>query len=179
MSIVGYSDKHLVNIYVCFFGIEQQYVMELMGIETEARRYVQCAIHIDQKMSAIEVREKSRGKFFVQSEEYVALRSKMCKYIAAMNAIANSDGKGRDDLEYEILAQAEGILRRITNEQSHAVRVLAEDIKNAYDALRVLFKKYSENIEMVDPQLKNNPDLVSALTAYETTWEKGKQLSNN
>ena len=35
-------------------------------------------------------------------------------------------------------------------------------------------RKYGENIEGVDPQLKNNPDLVSELVEFETSWEKGK-----
>lgn len=34
-------------------------------------------------------------------------------------------------------------------------------------------KKYSENIEMVDPQLKNNADLAEILADYESLWEKG------
>ena len=34
-------------------------------------------------------------------------------------------------------------------------------------------KKYSENIEMVDPQLKNNQDLAEILSDYESLWEKG------
>lgn len=28
---------------------------------------------------------------------------------------------------------------------------------------------------MVDPQLKNNPELVLALQEYENSWEKGKR----
>jgi len=28
---------------------------------------------------------------------------------------------------------------------------------------------------MVDPQLKNNPELVAALQEYESYWEKGKR----
>lgn len=35
-------------------------------------------------------------------------------------------------------------------------------------------RKYGENIEGVDPQLKNNQDLVSALAEFEVSWEKGK-----
>lgn len=46
-----------------------------------------------------------------------------------MNSVANMEGKGRDDLDFEILIQAEGILRKVTNEQSRAVRIIAEDIK--------------------------------------------------
>ena len=41
--------------------------------------------------------------------------------------------------------------------------------------MRELFRKYEENVEMVDPQLKNNDDLVDALSFYESSWEKGRE----
>jgi len=74
----------------------------------------------------------------------------------------------------EILFQAEGICRRISSSQSKAVRKLAEGIRKSFGSLRTLFRKYGENIEGVDPQLKNNSDLVSALVEFESSWEKGK-----
>eukprot|EP01016_Furgasonia_blochmanni_P004959 TRINITY_DN11922_c0_g1_i5.p1 TRINITY_DN11922_c0_g1~~TRINITY_DN11922_c0_g1_i5.p1 ORF type:complete len:202 (+),score=25.21 TRINITY_DN11922_c0_g1_i5:64-669(+) len=40
--------------------------------------------------------------------------------------------------------------------------------------IRDRLRKYEKNIEIVDPQLKNNPELVEALVSYETCWEKGK-----
>lgn len=54
------------------------------------------------------------------------------------------------------------------------MRKLAEGIRKSFQELRQLFRKYEENIEGVDPQLKNNSDLVSALVNFETSWEKGK-----
>lgn len=105
--------------------------------------------------------------------------------LAQINSVANMDGKGRDDLGYEILFEAEGIIRRVTKEQSKAVRNLAESIKRRYritvigtlptsfQKFRDLMKKYEENIEMVDPQLKNNQDLIEVLQEYEVQWEKG------
>ena len=50
--------------------------------------------------------------------------------------MANSEGKGRDDLEADILLQAEGICRRISHGQSKAVRKLAEAIKKSFSDLR-------------------------------------------
>jgi hypothetical protein len=56
--------------------------------------------------------------------------------------------------------EAEGIIRRISKEQSKAVRTLAERIKRAFlytkifvrfQKFRDLLKKYEANIEMVDP----------------------------
>jgi len=46
-------------------------------------------------------------------------------------------------------------------------------------SFRLLLRKYDENIEIVDPQLKNNPDLVECLFNFESTWEKGKEFLLN
>ena len=35
------------------------------------------------------------------------------------------------------------------------------------------------NVEIVDPQLKNNQDLVNELMLYEKYWERGKQYFLN
>lgn len=71
--------------------------------------------------------------------------------------------------------QAEGLLRRISRQQSKAVRKLSENIRESFVKMRELFRKYEENVEMVDPQLKNNDDLVEALAFYESSWEKGRE----
>lgn len=36
--------------------------------------------------------------------------------MAQINAVANLEGKGRDDLGFEVLLEAEGIIRRVTRE---------------------------------------------------------------
>jgi hypothetical protein len=65
-------------------------------------------------------------------------------------------------------------MRRISSTHSKAVRALAEKVKKTFDSIRLLFRKYDSNIEVVDPQLKNNPELVEALVSFESAWEKGK-----
>ena len=54
--------------------------------------------------------------------------------------------------------------------QSKAVRALAERIKKTFLDFRNLLKKYEQNIEVVDPQLKNNVELVEILVEFENTW---------
>jgi hypothetical protein len=44
---------------------------------------------------------------------------------------------------------------------------------------RELLRKFDENIEMVDPQLKNNLSLVELLYTFEGSWEKGKEYLLN
>lgn len=107
------------------------------------------------------------------------LVNKLVKIIGQINSVANPEGTGRDDLGVEILIQAEALIRRVSSTQSKAVRSLADKIKKSFKDLRALFKKYQQNIEVVDPQLRNNPDLVDALVAFENSWEKGAAYFTN
>ena len=135
---------------------EKLYVVELMLIEQDARRYIQEAIDVERDITSAEVRERAKGKIMVESSDHNKNRKKFVDILNKINSVANPDGKGRDDLEVEILLQSEGICRRISNSQSKAVRKLAEGIKKSFATLRELMRKYGENIEGVDPQLKNN-----------------------
>lgn len=96
-----------------------------------------------------------------------------------VNSVANSNSEGftgRDDLDVGILRAAESIKRRVSAAQSRAVRSLADSIKKSFTDYRNLVKKYDKNIEVVDPQLKNNQDLVEIMQEYESNWEKGKEF---
>ena len=87
--------------------------------------------------------------------------------------MANPEGMGRDDLSNDILLAAEGIYRRVSPAQSKAVRNLAERIKKAFLDFKQLLRKYESNIEVVDPQLKNNVELVEVLVEFENSWSQG------
>ena len=158
-----------------------------MSIEAEARKYITDAIEIEKQMQVQEIREKARGRILLDSEEYDKMRKLLSNQIAQINSVANSDGKGRDDLGIEILIAAEGMLRRISPSQSKSVRKLAENIRTSfmnlstffYKKIGLLLRKYDNNIEVVDPQLKNNQDLVNALLLYEKYWERGKHYFQN
>ena len=62
----------------------------------------------------------------VDCPEYNKNRASLIHLLNRINAVANPEGKGRDDLQAEILFQAEGLCRRISNSQSKAIRKLAE-----------------------------------------------------
>ena len=89
--------------------------MELMLIESDARSLVTKAIEIEKEITSQEVRERAKGKIMVDCPNFNKNRSKLVKIINQINSVANSEGKGRDDLEAEILFQAEGICRRISS----------------------------------------------------------------
>lgn len=158
------------NTWVAY---EQIYVLELMLIEADARRFITEAIETEKELSALEVSMKNRSRIAMDTPEYNQKRSKLIQVLGKINSVANQEGMGRDDLSNDILLAAEGIFRRVSSNQSKAVRVLADRIKKAFMDFRNLLKKYEQNIEVVDPQLKNNSELVEILIEFENTWTQG------
>ena len=134
--------KNLQEFDHTWVAYEQIYVLELMLIEADARRFITEAIENEKELSLIEQREKSRGRIVVDTHEYIEKRSKLIQILGKINSVANPEGMGRDDLSNDILAAAEGIFRRVSPNQSKAVRVLAEKIKKTFVDFRNLLKKY-------------------------------------
>lgn len=144
-----------------------------MLIEADARLFITEAIEADKELTQIEQREKARGRIVVDTQEYTDKRQKLIQILGKINSVANPEGMGRDDLSNDILLAAEGIYRRISPAQSKAVRNLAERIKKAFQDFKQLLRKYESNIEVVDPQLKNNVELVEVLVEFENSWSQG------
>ena len=94
--------------------------------------------------------------------------------LGRLNSVSNLEGKGRDDLTIDIMLMAEGLIRITPNGSSRSIRALFNNIRKSFGDLRKLLRRYEQNIEIVDPQLKNNPELVDCLMAFEASWEKGK-----
>lgn len=155
-------------------NFEKIYVHELMAIENDARRFIIEAIDVEKALSRFETHFSIKQQVLTDNLDYHTSRSKLVGLIGKVNSVANIEGKGRDDLTVDILVAAEGISRRMSNNQSKCVKNIASKISKSFENLRELLKKYESNIEIVDPQLKNNPDLVEALMAFETSWERGK-----
>jgi hypothetical protein len=76
---------------------------------------------------------------------------KLLTKICEINAVANVQGKGRDDFKLDIILKAEEISKKVSTTQSQAVKRLADQIKASFHTFRILFRKYNENIEVVDP----------------------------
>ena len=157
---------------------EEKYITELIYIEKISRRFIFEGIKLEKEMSLYENKANIKGKNLINNcendKEYNKIRERFIKIINYLNKIANINGKGRDDLDINILLQSEKVLRTVTEVQSYGLRKLANNIKSTLNDLRFLFRKYNLNIEGVDPQLLNNPELVSNLYNFEQTWEKGK-----
>ena len=156
---------------------EELYVNELMVIEAQSRRFITEAIEIEKKLTEVEQQKRSKGEFandLVLKEEIFQANQAFAKTIAKINSVANFEGHGRDDLTVDILQAANDILLKVTACESDNLRKLGKKIIDSCQQLRELLRKYNDNIEIVDPQLRNNPDLVEALLEYEKNWEKGK-----
>jgi len=69
--------KHLEEFDSTWVAYEQIYVLELMLIEADARRYITEAIESEKELSQIEIKEKSRGRIVVDSAEYTQKRTKV------------------------------------------------------------------------------------------------------
>ena len=94
---------------------EQLYVIELMLIEQDARRYITEAIEVEKEITSAEVRERAKGKIMVDSPDYKKNRSNLISIFNKINSVANPEGKGRDDLQPEILFTAESLCRKISS----------------------------------------------------------------
>jgi hypothetical protein len=134
--------KHLEEFDSTWTAYEQIYVLELMLIEADARRYITEAIETERDLHSIEQKEKARGRIVFDTNEYTEKRAKLIQILGKINSVANPEGMGRDDLGNEILLAAEGIYRRISPTQSKAVRNLAERIKKIYQDFKGLLRKY-------------------------------------
>lgn len=85
-----------------------------MLIEADARRFITDAINLEKELLEIEKKEKNKGKIFFDSDVYNAQRKKLVKIIGQINAVANPEGHGRDDLGVEILCKAEVLIWRVS-----------------------------------------------------------------
>ena len=53
---------------------------------------------MEKEIASAEVRERAKGKIMVECPDYNKNRSKLIAFINKINAVANPEGKGRDDL---------------------------------------------------------------------------------
>lgn len=66
-EIIDDMSKHLEEFDQHWVSYEQIYVLELMLIEADARRFITDAIETEKELSSIEIKEKSRGRIVIDS----------------------------------------------------------------------------------------------------------------
>lgn len=113
-EVMDELSKHLEEFDDSWVRYEKIYVFELMLIEADARRFITDAIETEKDLTQIEIKEKSRGRIVVETEEYKQHREKLVKILGKINSVANPEGMGRDDLSIDILMTAETTFRRVS-----------------------------------------------------------------
>lgn len=103
IEIINEVREAIEEFDVNWVTYEELYVIELMLIESDARRFITEAIETEKEILSAEVRERAKGKIMVDCPDYNKNRSKLIAIINKINAVANPEGKGRDDLQAEIL----------------------------------------------------------------------------
>lgn len=182
-------NEYLEKFDKAWTNYEKNYILELMVIEADSRRYVQNAIMAEQELSKLENSSLDKLKLDKQtrSAQLSEARNSLVSWISQINAVANINGKGRDDLKYSILEEAEKRKSEVdaylsANEYTHKSKWFSQLYDNLHTTLvnfRALLVKYSDNIEVVDPQLKNNVELVEAITDFENVWSKANEFFVN
>lgn len=169
-SLIETFDKSWVSY-------EEFYIYELMKIERQARKKIIDIIEINNKFSKLEAYEKLKG-FVYHSKEYNNLRKEFVDKIDSL--LSNINLEERDgNIFSDILVAAESTLCKISPSQSMSIRKLCNNIKYSFINFRNLLKKYEENIETIDPQLRNNLDMVECLEIMEKYWNRGKKYLLN
>ena len=179
-------NEYLEHFDKAWANYEKNYILELMVIEADSRRHVQNAIEAERELSTIENSSLDKLRISVESKKEKVTKAyyKLVEWIWKINSIANVNGKGRDDLKYSIMQAAEK--RKCEAEDyikaqtiNYKIRCFSEIYENLHASLnnfRALLIKYSDNIEVVDPQLKNNVELVEAITDFENIWSKANEF---
>lgn len=140
---LGHVKELLLRFDELWTGYEQKYVYELMVIENDARRFIIDSINVEAVLSQAHMQAAPMRATFNEQ------RAKLLENICQVNAVANLEGKGRDDFQFSLMLAAEGISKKA--DYSHAVRSLATKVQQSFNAYRALMLKYQENIELVDP----------------------------
>ena len=146
-----------------------------MEIEKSARKYITDAIELEEQLQVLEKKLLEEDKFVSSFQSEInEVKKKFIIQIGKINSVANIERHGRDDLDFTILQSSDEVFTNISECESESLRILAGNVKKSFENMRKILRKYAKNIEIVDPQLRNNHDLVKVLNAYESYWEKGK-----
>lgn len=134
-------------------------------IEKDARRFVADVISADVFLTQAE-RKGTR-------DEQAHARKQVIDAIGRVNAVANIEGKGRDDFNENTLRNAD---RLVEQQNTKAVSALARNVKTSFNAVRLLSRQFNNSIETVDPQLRKNEALVKVLKMFEDSWSLAREF---
>ena len=86
-----------------WMSYEKEYIGELMVIETDARRFITDSIKVEANLTL-----RERNGFLSTIDD---AQEDLIELIGGVNAVANTEGKGRDDFDIRTLKGAERLLK--------------------------------------------------------------------
>uniref|UniRef100_A0A7S1WU01 Uncharacterized protein n=1 Tax=Alexandrium catenella TaxID=2925 RepID=A0A7S1WU01_ALECA len=182
----------LVTLDFAWTSFEHKYIYELIAIEEKARRLLVQAIEQERKAHTTE--KRFCDPMFSDSQwqdvmpQYREEQRLLVACISHLNSVANVSRKGRDDLSVDIFFDAKSTLRRcksssesgaVNAESLRAARILATDVVESFEAMRVYLREVEHCLERVDPHLCNNAGLVARLVDWEESWELATRYMQN
>lgn len=103
------------------------YVVELMVIENDSRRFIIEALQTEAGLQKLEQEYKAKPlKTLLANTQYLELRKASVQHISALNAVANTSGKGRDDFSLEILSKAEKIVMKASTNKKRIPKAVLD-----------------------------------------------------
>mmetsp|Transcript_40416 Transcript_40416/g.93801 ORF Transcript_40416/g.93801 Transcript_40416/m.93801 type:complete len:532 (-) Transcript_40416:21-1616(-) len=180
---------------------EKLYFEELFKIEAEARAPVVKGMQLEAKLRSLEANDNPCTPWTLEvaklvgsirappsktsgyNERFQVLKQ-LVQLAAGLNSCANISGRGREDLDIQVLEAAAERLTTCMKEKTETQlelynrevqRVLALRVLGHFSDVRKYFASITDIWKEVDPQLCNNRKLVEALAAWEVAWELGQK----
>eukprot|EP00397_Hematodinium_sp_SG-2012_P019547 GEMP01020088.1.p1 GENE.GEMP01020088.1~~GEMP01020088.1.p1 ORF type:complete len:409 (+),score=74.97 GEMP01020088.1:604-1830(+) len=150
--------QHMTTVDQSWVRFEELYVRRLICIEERAKRIIVEAVRLEEQMSA-------------SSDPEPETRRQLVEAINRLNSVGNVEGKGRSDLAVEILEFIDGDCNLYYPE----LNCLADDIRKTFIDIRAYFRSISRCMDLVEPHLANNTEMVRLLGVWEESWEIGKK----
>lgn len=174
---------------------EKAYISELIVMETQARSVIveaaaqEAALTRAEELVAKRNPTPALGLVIMEEIDQVLAyrRRRMVQSICGLNALANNRGKGRDDLDVDILVIALAVERaevfvtggslcaEVVDKGVEVPLMLASRVTKSFEAVRAYLRQASQVLERVDPHLCKNAGLVDCLLDWEESWEIGRK----
>ena len=149
---------------------EHCYMLEILKVQHTAKGLVFKAIEVEHMVSEL---EKKADTDIEDSSEYQVHVQALVACTARLNVAANLQRKTFDELTVEIRENAVALLRMCAMDPEtplQAVRAIAQQVVQSFDEVRDCLRAMRDKVELINPQLSQNSELVNALMRWEEAW---------
>jgi hypothetical protein len=152
-------------------GFEHAYMLEIVRVQERARCLVSMAVDFERSLFVLE--QQHDGEELAEMAEYRRTICSLVACIAQLNVAANLKRQTTDELTADILEGAADVLKACAanaNSPFQAVRVIAEQVVEAFEKVRSYLRELLVMDEAVNPNLSQNAALVELLVRWEESW---------